>query len=166
MLHPAYLSFATRGVIVYKSTGGVVFPYLRSIRGSKGIFGQQLLVRWGYSSAYSSFRLWVRLRLDLSFANTTLPKLKRSIVISKYVCSYALYLCTSPSICPSVHLLGQNWRLNHSSWNFAENFCELRGILRGKFRGLRGELRGNCAGYAENCADCAGFFAKIYLNTV
>ena len=30
----------------------------------------------------------------------------------------------------------------HSSWNFAEIFCELRGILRGKLRGLRGELRG------------------------
>ena len=30
----------------------------------------------------------------------------------------------------------------HSSWNFAENISELRGILRGEFRGLRGELRG------------------------
>ena len=53
--------------------------------------------------------------------------------------------------------------IEHSSWNFAENFCKLRGILRGKFRGLRGELRGNCAGFAENCA---GNFAKIQLNTV
>ena len=43
--------------------------------------------------------------------------------------------------------------LCHSSWNFAVNFCELRGKFRG-LHGIRGELRGKY------------FFAKIQFNTV
>ena len=56
----------------------------------------------------------------------------------------------------------------HSSWNFAENFCELREILRGKFRGLRGELCGICGGlrgkFCENSPKCCVILKKFRTN--
>ena len=59
----------------------------------------------------------------------------------------------------------------HSSWNFAENFSELRGIfggLRGgivrRLRGIRGELRGLCGKFRENLRKFCVILKKFRTN--
>ena len=100
---------------IYKSTS------ISLSKNIKSSFSRFLCPAWLKSAGHIVFALSVRPSVRLSVRPCVRPTfcghyssetVRRSILIFIYVIPNILKLCTLVSVCPSVRLFGQNWRLN------------------------------------------------------